>query len=534
MSSEASMLIIRAGSDVHRLKVPRGQSVREAMDATQLRVRAACGGTGSCGACTVRVLSGAVAPPTVADYQKLTAAERARGLRLACQLRLAGDAEVAVDDAAPRSVWRSIAAENLPAQEGGQAAPARHVYGLAVDLGTTHIRLALWHRHSGQRIATRCGPNPQADFGADVLNRLGAARRDPAIRRELEKRVRTAILDALRDILARDVGEVTPMLAEIGRLVIVGNTAMLALLTGRGGDELLQPDNWQRAVDCQGFDAAWRDAWQLPNAEFLVPPPLAGFIGSDLTADLVATGLVDGPPGSLLLDVGTNTEIALWDGKRLHVTSVPGGPAFEAGGISRGMPAEPGAICRVRTDADGAFTCDTIGGGAARGICGSGLVDAIAALLASGKLKASGRLVAPVAAEGIELEPGNPRSAIYGRDIDAFQRAKAATAAAVEVLVARAGLAWTDLQRICLCGAFGRTLDVVNSRCVGLLPAGDAPIELFGEAALGGSERALLAEDGAAVFHGPLTALTPVNMSLVIEYEDRYVDHLRLRPFAAR
>ena len=269
----------------------------------------------------------------------------------------------------------------------------------------------------------------------------------------------------------------------------------------------------------------------MPNAEVLLPPPLAGFVGSDLAADLLATGLVDGPAGSLLLDIGTNTEIALWDGSVLHITSVPGGPAFEGGGVRRGMPAEQGAIWRVRPETTGGFLCQVIGGGEARGYCGSGLVDAVAVLLASGRLKPSGRFAAAPGPDGFALQADNAGSSITGGDIDAFQRAKAAMAAAATVLLARARLSWSDLRRICVCGAFGRTLDIEHSQQVGLLPpVPPGCIELHGDATLAGCERVLLAGNGSELLAAPAANLTAVNMSLAPEYDDLYIDHLRLRP----
>jgi uncharacterized 2Fe-2S/4Fe-4S cluster protein (DUF4445 family) len=527
----ATLLIHSHGGEV-RLAVREGDSVRDLLDATDLRVRAACGGTGACGACSVRLLHGAVNPHTLAEYQKLTPEERDQGLRLACQLRLRGDAEIRLDHPAPPSLWRSIPAEDLSPAPGGLPELERHIYGVAVDLGTTHIRVALWDRKRGKRIATRRGPNPQGVFGADVLNRLDAVQRRPERAPEMAKLARAAIVQAVRDILARDVGEVTPMLAEVGRVVIVGNTAMLALLTGHGGDALLEPDNWVRPVDCLPREQeTWQAQWFMPNAAIVVAQPVAGFVGSDLLADLVATDFTAGPRGSLLLDVGTNTEIALWDGITLHVTSVPGGPAFEGMGIRFGMPAEPGAICRVQPGTEaGAYVIDTIAGAAARGICGSGLVDAVAVLLADGILKPSGRF-ATSPGEGYRLDPANPRSAITGGDVDAFQRAKAATAAAMAALLKLAGMGWGDLTRLCVCGAFGRTLDIRKSQAVGLLPQIDPTrVELHADATLAGCERALLTQDGVDLLSDAGRTIHSINLSQFAAYDESYIDHLRLKP----
>jgi uncharacterized 2Fe-2S/4Fe-4S cluster protein (DUF4445 family) len=532
MKSPTPTLTVRAEGSTIRLEAAEGRSVRELLDTTELRVRAACGGTGACGACSVRLLSGETNGLTVAEYMKLTPEDRASGIRLACQLRLKGDAEILVEDPAPQSAWKSIPPEDLA--PGGRGLPdlKEHIYGVAADLGTSHIRVSLWDRRNGRRIAARVGPNPQGNSGADILNRLSVARNNPERARELGKLARTAIIQAVRDMLTRDVGEVKPMLAAIGRLMVVGNTAMLALLTGRGYAELLDPDSWQRPVDYQPLNpAAWQAEWFMPNVEAVLPPPVAGFIGSDLTAGLLATGLTDGPPGSLLLDVGTNVEIALWDGRVLYVTSVPGGPAFEGAGISRGMSAEPGAIFRVRCRQDGGFECEVIGGGEPKGFCGSGLVDAIAALVLAGRLKPSGRFAVPPGAGGFQLLAGTPRTAITSSDAGAFQEAKAATAAGIAVLLHRAGMAWPGLRRLCVCGAFGSTLDAAHAQLLGLLPPiAPGRVELHGNAALAGCERALLSADGEALFSKAAANRIAINMPLTAEFCDLYMENLRLRP----
>jgi uncharacterized 2Fe-2S/4Fe-4S cluster protein (DUF4445 family) len=526
-------LVIHAPDGEHRQAASAGQSVRDLLDTTELRVRAACGGTGTCGACVVRLISGAVSPPTVAEHMRLSADERAAGSRLACQLRLLGDAEIELDQPAPPSDWKSIPSEHLRVLDARLPELTANIYGVAVDLGTTHIRVALWDRRRGKRIATRQGPNPQATYGADVLNRLDAAHASEQRAAELARLARTAIVQAVRDILARDVGEVTPMLAEIGQVFIVGNTAMLALLTGHGGTALVDPANWQERVDCRPVDpVAWQAEWDMPHARIALPNPVAGFVGSDLLADMLATGLTEGPPGSLLLDVGTNTEIALWDGRTVHVTSVPGGPAFEGMGIRHGMPAEEGAIYRVRCAGD-RHALDTVGGGEAKGFCGSGLADAIAVLLSQGKLKPSGRFVIAPGPDGYALDPANPRTAVTGIDVDAFQRAKAATAAAMTQLLIEAGMDWTDLRRLCVCGAFGRTLDIANAQRVGLMPpVNSAIVELHADASLAGCELGLLSVNGPERFDALAARIETVNLSLVSGYEDRYINHLRLRPIS--
>ncbi len=537
MEAAQVSLRVRTSAGEQVFVVPCGTSVRDALDLTELRVRAACGGSGGCGACVVTYVAGQVSAPTVAEFMKLLPVERAQGARLACQMRLQGDAAVCIDDPAPPSQWRSIPPEELIASPGALPGLTQHIYGVAVDLGTTHIRLALWNRKTGQRIATRRGPNPQGVFGADVLNRLSAAHGNPVRAEELAKLARTAIVQAVRDILKRDVGEVTPMLKEIGEVIIVGNTAMLALLSGRGADTLLDPDHWVGRIDCQPADrAAFQAQWFMPHAAIYLVDAVAGFIGSDLLADLLATRLTEGGGGALLLDVGTNTEIALWDGARLHVTAVPGGPAFEGVGLRNGMAAETGAIYRVRCvtecrPASADFSFETVAGAPARGYCGSGLVDAVAVLLASGQIKPSGRFAVSPGPDGFLIDPANPRTALFSQDIDTFQRAKAATAAAMAALLQRAGMGWRDIGRLCVCGAFGHRLDIANAQAVGLLPPLDAArIELFADASLAGAEIGLLQPAGAAVFATLGKCVTAINLAQISDYDDRYINHLRLRP----
>jgi uncharacterized 2Fe-2S/4Fe-4S cluster protein (DUF4445 family) len=303
---------------------------------------------------------------------------------------------------------------------------------------------------------------------------------------------------------------------------------MLALLSGQGGNTLLDPDHWAGRVDCQPSDpVAFQAQWFMPNAVIHLVDAVAGFIGSDLLADLAATRITEDAPGALLLDVGTNTELALWDGTRLHITAVPGGPAFEGVGLRNGMAAETGAICRVHSD----LQFETVAGTPARGFCGSGLVDAVAVLLAAGQLKPSGRFVVSPGPDGFLLDPLNPRTALFGQDIDTFQRAKAATAAAMAALLQRAGMGWQDITRLCVCGAFGHRLDIAHAQAVGLLPALDASrIELFADASLAGAEIGLLQPTVASVFAALGGCAAAINLSQIPDYDDRYIDHLRLRP----
>jgi len=316
-------------------------------------------------------------------------------------------------------------------------------------------------------------------------------------------------------------------------LALVGNTAMLALLSGRNYAKLIQPSHWTQTIDCQpGHTDTWAAAWGIhPKASIHVIPPLAGFVGSDLLAGVVTTHLTENGDGCLLIDFGANSEIALWDGQALWVTSAAGGPAFEGSGIDCGLPAEPGAIYRVNVRQDGTPDFAVIGGAQARGICGSGLVDLIANLVRTGRLTNMGRFTSSVSGNGFALVQGEREIVLTKGGVDVFQRAKAAIGAGVDVLLTHADMRYKDLRRICVGGAFGSFLDVANAQEIGLLPRIQPElVELCGNTALAGCEDAILAHVAAQNMVHLRDRLKIVNLSQCLEFEDIYLEHLYLQP----
>ena len=462
------------------------------------------------------------------------------GNRLDGQVRSRGDAGKAIGRGVPVAHWRCFSEEECDRAEGlGSPAslptpPGGHPYGVAVDLGTTQMRVSLWDLRKRQRLAGRVGLNPQAAFGTDVLTRLAGAADSEERARELGSLAQEAIREALFD-MASKTGH---SLRDIGQVVIAGNTAMLALLAEKNQGLLLQPKFWARAIDCAPSDtSAWVAAWGIaPNARVEVIPPVAGFVGSDFLAAVLATGLIDGPAGSLLVDFGTNSEIGLWDGTTLWATAAAGGPAFEGSGIRCGLPAEPGAIFKVeRSDAAPLFRCEVIGGGEARGLCGSGLVDVIAHLLQSGKLNSKGRFTTDVGEEGVLIARGQKDVILPQRDIDVVQLAKSAITAGTVCLLEKAGLHAGELQRICVCGAFGSVLNIAHAQEIGLLP-GIAPrrVELHGQAALTGCELLLLSGDSTALLEPLRKRTRTFNLAQVSKFENRFIEGLCFQPMPAQ
>ena len=524
-------LILNTGKQSIHLQIPEDLSVRLALDIEGLRVRAACGGIGTCGACTIKTVKGNFTSLTLAEWQKIPPEEREHGTRLACQLYLKSDAEVFLDNPAPSSNWKSFNLQHWPNYHYPNFDVKNSFYAVAVDLGTTHIRLSFWDRNTQQRIACRHGNNPQVALGEDVLTRLDVHRQREANLQSLTQIVRDAIIEGIRDILARDIGEIKSILAKVGVVNIVGNTAMLALLSGQDGSELYDPESWEHPIACLADDVfSWKQSWQMPNANITIQAPLAGFIGSDILADLIAINITQHSKPILLADFGTNTEIALWDGKQLWLTSVPGGPAFEGVGLQNGLSAEAGAIRAVNLIND-SFVLETVDDQTAKGFCASGFVDAIALLRIQGELKLSGRFLNPLP-EGFLLDKTNAYTAIKPGDIDAFQRAKASTAAAMQQLLVLANISTHNLSELWICGAFGQHLNVHNAQTSGLIPTMDCSrIKLFGNAALSGCEKMILAPNAKKNTDELRQRIHVVNLSHYPEYDDYFINHLRLQPF---
>ena len=482
------------------------------------RVRSACQGKGTCGLCLVRIDQGAASELTQYEQKHLSAGQIAQGIRLACQITLFDHASVSLIN--PLAIE---ALDTLSIHSPLATADAR--YAVAVDLGSTQIRISLWDSVHQRRIAGYCGFNPQTYYGTDILNRLTAATTD--------KSAGPAMSELIHDTVERVVTEwIDTKKLTVTEILIVGNTAMLALLANKHAEQLLQPAYWTQAIDCTLNFSTLRQT-QIPIASV---QPVAGFVGSDLLVGLLAVRLTDSPGSALFIDFGTNTEIALWHQNKLWITSVPGGPAFEGCGISCGVAAEQGAISHVDYDAaTGVFHGTLIGAltdaSEIKGLCGSGLCDVMACLLASGQLKKNGRFAEAVSELEIEVVNLHYRVTVKKQDIDIFQRAKAATGAGISKLLSIAGASSADLTRLCIAGSFGQFLNIQHAQALGLLPdCAPESVELCGNAALMGCEQLLSSPHRDEQLNELRRNVEMVNLSQVSAYEEVFVDNLYLQP----
>jgi len=511
-----------------------GRSVRDILDETDLRVRTGCDGAGACGMCRIRVVGGNAGEPSVNELLNLGTGLLSQSVRLACQVKVERDLQIEILSPAPQSVWRSLDQGKvktcIPITAWAPHPETEHPIGVSVDIGTTHISISLLDMQTCCRLAGRRGLNPQSYSGTDVLTRLISAQTDEQ-GEKLSYQVIRAIGEGLRDIESREGID----LRRVERVVLVGNTAMLSLLSGQNHHLLLQPRYWSESIECLPLEtASWGADWGIsPEAAIDVIAPLAGFVGSDLLSGVIATHLVEHGSGALLIDFGTNSEVALWDGNKIWVTSAAGGPAFEGCGISCGMPAEPGAIYRVYiSDATGELVLDVVADAEPRGLCGSGMVDLLACLVRNRTLNNRGQFAPSVPEYGFPLRDGR-EIVLTKRDIDIFQRAKAAVGTAVKILLTKAGMEYRELRRICIGGAFGQYLSIVNAQEIGLLPAiPGLLIETSGNTALSGCETLLLSPEAKERMQEVRSQAVSVNLSTVAEFEELFLENLYLKPTA--
>lgn len=381
------------------------------------------------------------------------------------------------------------------------------VYGLAIDTGTTALVVYLVNLQSGRVIGVEAGLNPQCACGADIVSRMAYAA-TPGGLEELNRSLLAAVNRLAAKLSARHGVDA----AQIYGAVAVGNPCMQHLFLGVSPASLAVLPHVPAVRQCGPFRAreAGLDIHENALVDFL--PGVAGFVGSDLIAAALACGLTEGDPPTLLIDAGTNGEVLLAGRGRMLACSTAAGPAFEGATISCGMIACDGAIDRFRvTDSPVGPDLEhhVIGGGPARGICGSGLLSLVSGLRRIGVLDASGRMSRPAGSAGERViegadglhyriaagETGGDLT-VTQRDIREFQLAKAALRAGVETLLREAGLKASEIQRIFLAGGFGAGLDAEAAFHTGMLPPAPNALGVpVGHAAGEGAVLALVSEE---------------------------------------
>lgn len=459
-----------------------GQTVLDALRAqSRLPVHAPCGGKGTCKKCTV--------------YLAENGEEKAV---LACQTPVQDGMTIRVPTENALAVETGAVGSNVCLPDTGLSG-----YGIACDIGTTTVVCHLMDLSNGACIATLGEGNAQRTYGADVISRIKAS---------MEGK-REALTDVIRKQLSQMIaalcGKAAIAPSSVSKMTVAANTTMCHLLTG------LAPDSLGVApfTPLSRFGEVYQaKALELPfEGEVYIAPAVSGYVGGDITADLLAAGMDTSERPVLLIDVGTNGEMAIGHGDRFVCCSTAAGPAFEGAQIRYGMTAAPGAISSVVYTGK-ELKLGVIGGGEAKGICGSGLIDAVAVMLELGALDETGRVLDVDEDEGeipeaalpylFLLEDEEPAFRLAGEicvtqaDVRKLQLGKGAIAAGERVLLDTYGVEFSEIGSLLLAGGFGSYIRPESAARIGLIPEELLPVtRAVGNTAALGAQMTLFSED---------------------------------------
>ncbi|MBQ9979904.1 MAG: DUF4445 domain-containing protein [Oscillospiraceae bacterium] len=404
------------------------------MRAEKHEISAPCGGNGTCKRCSVKVW-GRVRSLT-GEEKELEGEEI-----LACRYYPAGDLKIELPGAEAKNAPIAVNAPDIPG--GGEG------LGLAVDIGTTTVAAYVYDLAEGRCVGKASAMNAQRSYGANVISRIQYAS-DPAGLEELSRVIRNQITELTRSMCDP---------ADIKYISIAANTVMEHIFAGLSPEGIgkapfkplsLFGDEYPAADFLSGFH---------PDCVLYLAPAVSGYVGGDITAGILSSGAYKSEKTVLFIDIGTNGEMALGDKNGFVSCATAAGPAFEGAEIDCGAPAGDGAINAVNAD----LTCTVLGQTEAETICGSGIIDAVAALLKNGIVDETGRMEE-------EKYYLTEKVFISARDIRQVQLAKAAIRAGIETLLEEKGCSYEDVDKVLIAGGFGAYMKVESACTIGLLP----------------------------------------------------------------
>jgi len=487
-----------------RVEIEPGESLLGAAQQAGVELVSICGGAGTCGDCRIRLVSGLLSPVTLEERAFFSDAELAQGMRLACQAAPLSDCEVDIPPESLTTAQRLQIDDIYDTILTGDTRPVASGLGLAVDIGTTKLAAFLIDLNSGKTLARLGMMNPQIAYGEDVISRIVYANTNADGAQVLQARL-VETLQGMTEALCAEAGA-TPQ--DVVDAVMVGNTAMHHILVGLPVKQLGEAPYAPAMVDAMSIPVQELGLSLGQGAQVYLPPNIAGYVGADHVSAHVSTEIAHKPVTSVLLDIGTNTEVSLVHRGQVYSCSCASGPAFEGAHIRDGMRAAPGAVERVRIF-DHTIQVHTINNQPAVGICGSGILDAVSefirvdALDETGNFRAAHPLVRASTTGRREalLVPswssGHGRDVIVNRkDVNEIQLAKGAIRAGVELLLYDAGLSDQDIDEFIIAGAFGTYLDLESAIRVGMFP--DLPRQRYkqvGNAAGAGARQMLVSRE---------------------------------------
>ena len=470
-----------------------GSILLDVLRSHKLAPDAPCGGHGTCGKCKVLV-----------DGTE----------QLACQTVVDRDMTVTVPEKTERTnvleTGLDVSVPMNPVQPG---------YLLAFDIGTTTV-VGYLLDEQGHEVSSASMLNPQEPFGADVISRIQLALNGEA----------DAMTACIRDGLAKLTQEACEKAgvdaSQIGVVSVVGNPCMQQLFLGMSVKNLatvpfapsITKSNIQPAKDVVSL---WK------NAVLLTPPDISGYVGADTMGCILSTKMYASDAITLMVDIGTNGEMALGNKDRMTACSTAAGPALEGAKIKFGMRGAPGAIDHVWVE-DGNIQCSVIGGGKAKGICGSGLIDAVASLLELGLLNARGRLLTDEEVDGERIARLTDSVYITQNDIREVQMAKGAIAAGISLMARELGIEISQIDKVLLAGAFGSFLKPESACRIGLLPAELlAKITAVGNAAGSGAKMMACSKEEFARTDELISHIEFIELAALPDFQREFAKNMR-------
>lgn len=484
----------KAGSEKILLK--EGKSLFEGLVEAGFYLSAACGGKGRCGKCKIRVIKGK-AEISDADRKQFSEQELENGWRLSCCLYPAEAMEIVLKQNEEKefevlSAFREEAADLHPQMQTENVDNCEHLYDVAVDIGTTTIALQLLDRKSGKILHTVSSINSQRVYGADVISRIQAAVDGKGS--ELQNLVRRDIWNNLQ----RLTEEMKISVRQVKRIAISANTTMGHLLMGYPCETLgVYPFTPVNIELVKGTDLEILGSGD-GEMEVILLPGISTYVGGDIVSGLYACGFMQTEEVCLLVDLGTNGEMALGNREKILVTSTAAGPAFEGGNIAWGTGSIPGAIASVEIHGED-VEIRTIKDLPPTGICGTGVVETIAELVREEIVCETGAMDEEYFDDGFPLaETIDGEKIVFTRkDVREIQLAKAAIRAGIETLLLRFGIEKEKIAKVYVAGGFGYKLNMEKAIQIGMFPEEFSDrMEAVGNSSLAGAVKYLRNEDG--------------------------------------
>lgn len=475
--------------------------ILDALRKKDVYINAPCNGRKTCGKCKIKLID-TITTPTDAEKKAIDENQLAQGIRLACEVECDRDYIIEIEDITEKESFNIISTyetfdvdEELIITEG---------LGVGIDIGTTTIALELFDLSTGKLLKTHTLLNSQRAYGSDVISRIDYANKGGL--EILNKNIITDLKQALKTIL-------NPI--ETVKIVIAGNTTMLHLLS---------------KADCSGLgiypftasflDVQKGDLTKLLDIEgnYTLLAGISTYVGADILSGIMYTDMHKNDKICILIDIGTNGEMAIGNKNSILTLATAAGPAFEGGNISCGIGSISGAICKVSKDGK----VNTIDDTAPIGICGSGLIDAVAVALANEELDETGF-----------IDNDNEKISITDticltqKDIREFQLAKSAIRAGIEVLLIKYGVQAKNVDKVYLAGGFGKFINLDNAFSIGLLPNDFmGKIQRVGNASLGGVRKFLLYKEMMAQVNQIKSISKDLNLAHDPIFNELFMEHM--------